>query len=197
MTQPPAPDGTSKDDTDSPLVAACLNANQRAWDQLYKQYNPWLLLLAGRLLGGRARQDLVEDIAANVWFALVEAEGLRGFDPQRGSLAGYLSALVRRQVQRHRRLERSCQPHVLLGTGERLADPASLSGASILLWDDFEARLSPAEQRFLQAELFPVADDQSTKPLSDSYVRKLRQRVRAKLLSFLQLRAAPAASRRR
>ncbi len=66
----------------------CLAGEVAAWEELYAQYHD-VLLASVRCFLGQARSDhnLVDEIAARVWYALVANDGalLAKYDPKRGA----------------------------------------------------------------------------------------------------------------
>jgi DNA-directed RNA polymerase specialized sigma24 family protein len=187
MNQPPADDPLSEEDTDNSLLAGCLAGKEVAWRVLVARHEPRLRAVAGRLLGPKARWDLVEDIVSNVWFSLWvnDRRRLQAFDPQRGSLAAYLGALTRQEVQRQLRAAPPGRFLVPLGNGQDIVDPRSLHPDWVLLWDEFLPLLPPLQRQYLQSEVSDDTAPPGSLPLTESNARKVRQYVLAKLQRFL------------
>jgi DNA-directed RNA polymerase specialized sigma24 family protein len=188
MNRPPGSAPLSPEDSDDSWLAACLAGNTLAWESLVARHEPRVRAVAGRLLGRKASWDLVEDIVANVWLLLWEdgRRRLQAFDPRRGSLEAYLSAVTRREVQRQCRAEPLGRVVVCLGTEEGLADRRGQNPDWGLIWDEFLSLLSARQRQFLQDELCAAAAGLGGMPLTAGSARKLRERVLAKLLRFLR-----------
>ncbi|HZZ78694.1 MAG TPA: hypothetical protein VFE62_09255, partial [Gemmataceae bacterium] len=90
---------------DRALVDCCLAGNRSAWTRLYDQCHSSLLLSIRILLGVNAiHQDLVDEIGAKVWFAVIDRNGqlLGRFDGERGCrLSTFLAGLAKNEISRH------------------------------------------------------------------------------------------------
>jgi DNA-directed RNA polymerase specialized sigma24 family protein len=191
MTRPPASDAGPKDNSDEALVARCVADDQGAWHTLVARHQPHMLALTRCLLGRAALRELVEDIVENVWYSLLKRDrrGLRAFDPQRASLATYLSVLTRRQVQRQRRMA-ARQLVVYLGARMDVVDPRGEELDWELFLAEFLPLLSPCEGSFMHERLLPATSTDPSRAVSDAYARKLRERVLVKLLRYLGIQVA-------
>jgi DNA-directed RNA polymerase specialized sigma24 family protein len=171
---------------DYALVQRCLAGDEEAWARLYRRFHPHLLRVVARMLRCRDDAELVEEIAHQVWFALVVGDGrrLRAYDPGRASLETFLNTLARRAVIDHRRLlcrggarQRRLEPR----HGARRGQPLPLAA-----WlAEFAGRLSERERLFFEEHLLGGAPEASLGPLTGVNFRKLKQRVRHKLRRFL------------
>ena len=73
---------------DRALVDRCLEGDPGAWEELYRHCHPLLLSYIKILLGGGASDpNLVDEISARVWYALIEKGGrlLARYDSRRGA----------------------------------------------------------------------------------------------------------------
>src|SRR5262245_47642281 len=81
------------------LLEPCLEGNNTAWSSLFDELQPILIRMVKQVLGTNSQdQDLVDEIAARVWFTLVDRRFhyLRAFDPQLGvQLTTYLSGIAK------------------------------------------------------------------------------------------------------
>src|SRR5947209_1618306 len=89
------------------IVERCLAGDGDARQELFEQYDHGLRCSIGRRMRRGSTEDVVAEIAARVWFALVRRNycDLRRYDWQRSSLANYLGQLARRQLQELRRAQ--------------------------------------------------------------------------------------------
>lgn len=96
------------EDTDQELLARLRNGDEQAFVALYRRRQGAIYRFALHMSGSAS---LAEDIAQEVFLTLLRNEW--GFDPERGTLSGYLFGIARKLVLRH--LERS-RPDVALET---------------------------------------------------------------------------------
>jgi DNA-directed RNA polymerase specialized sigma24 family protein len=169
------------------LVARCLAGDEDAWTDLYRRYHASLLRYVEHLLWPRPdRADRAEEVVARLWYALIRGGSapLRHFDPARGPHGGLLAAIARQQLYRHcRSARRPGRRLVALPPGDLAAPPTDPLSERVFL-EEFARRLTAAEIRFYRERLLAVAAGRDG-PLNDAE-EKLRQRVRAKFLRYLQ-----------
>ena len=84
------------------LARRCVDGEVAAWEEIYAQCHDRLLSLIRAILsGGNTDLSLADEIAARVWYALVENDGklLLKYDPKRGaSLMTFMRVLCSRYV---------------------------------------------------------------------------------------------------
>ncbi len=174
------------------LIDRCRAGEVAAWEMLYRQcHGP--LLLAIKIFLGRysAGEDLAEEIAARVWFNLVDENGalLDRFDARRGCrLTTFLAALAKRDVLRYlrgerRRHARENASRPSLGS-QRAVPPAPEADFSVSL-DEFLDTLSLREREFCETYLLANSHDDLGE-FSAANRWQLRHRVRRKLIDFLE-----------
>jgi hypothetical protein len=177
---------------DAALARRCAAGDVAAWDELYQLCHPPLLLSIEMMLGsGKRDRSLVEEIAARVWYALVENDGelLDRFDPSRGvRLATFMRALARDEIGRHYRTEkrRREREYTALHDRPRHTDPAHCDTDTSL--SEFMATLTPHERGFAGEYLLnrSAETDSDAEPTpSPSNFWQLTRRIRRKLLDFL------------
>lgn len=173
------------------LIDRCRAGEVAAWEMLYRQcHGP--LLLAIKIFLGRysAGEDLAEEIAARVWFNLVDDNGalLDRFDSRRGCrLTTFLAALAKRDVLRYlrgerRRHARENASRPSLGS-QRALPPPPEADFSVSL-DEFLDTLSLREREFCESYLLANSHDAGG-AFSAANRWQLRHRVRRKLIDFL------------
>jgi DNA-directed RNA polymerase specialized sigma24 family protein len=178
---------------DRRLVDRCLAGDVAAWDQLYGQCQPPLLLAIRVFLGANSRkQDLIEDIAAKVWFTVIDGQSelLNRFDAQRGCrLTTFLAGVAKNEISRYLRAERRRQNREAIASRARLGATRhsaweSLLGADIAL-TEFLATLTPREREFCEGHLL-ARQDLADGEYSQANRWQLQHRVRRKLWQFLE-----------
>src|SRR5262249_25262183 len=147
------------------LAKRCLEGDPAAWSDLYSRHHDRLCRSIQIMLGPLADSNLVDEIAARVWYALVANDGklLEQYRPEHNaSLITFLRLIARDKIKCYvrsevRRRQREalavCQSSVGSGKdSEIITDSIS----------DFLATLTPREQKFCQEHLLQSSDlDQS------------------------------------
>jgi len=187
-------------DLDHLLVQRCLGGQPGAWDALYEQFHQPLCQAIRRLAGAAADANLLDEIAARVWYALVRSdfELLSRFDAERGCrLSTFLAAIARKEFaayargERRRRVrEQAVSKSCLQATLHDLA----ASRADLV---EFMNSLTPRERMFCEQWLMSGGDERphanrdgglAPGALSDANIRQLRHRIRRKLIAYLESR---------
>ncbi|HEY4309130.1 MAG TPA: hypothetical protein VGN12_06725 [Pirellulales bacterium] len=178
--------------SDRALVDRCLAGDSSAWTQLYEQFHSSLLLSIRVLLGASgAQRDLVDEIGAKVWFAVVDRDGQRlgHFDGERGCrLSTFLAGLARNEIARYFRAERqrNLRETQFCRNSEKVMSDCqwhSETGMSTAV-TEFLATLTPRERDYCQEHLLG-AGRPSPIDYSDANRWQLNHRVRLKLWAFL------------
>src|SRR5262245_35914985 len=107
----------TEEPSDEDLLAQSRGGDEEAFTRLYRRRQGPLFRFALRMSGSSA---VAEDVVQETFMVLIHDPGR--FDPEAGSLAGFLFGIARNRVRRH--LERRGQ-HVPLPDGE---DAAATSG---------------------------------------------------------------------
>jgi DNA-directed RNA polymerase specialized sigma24 family protein len=175
-------------DADARLVKRCIAGEVAAWEELYDQCHPALLRSIEHLLGdGRADPNLVDELAARVWYALVAKDGklLAKFDAERGARLGTFMRCIAKDVggrhfrseSRRRRRERAA--------GKRRPIRHGTSGDAGSTMADLAETLTPGEQEFLeQCLLSNDPTEESSREYSTANMWKLASRIRRKIKEF-------------
>ena len=173
------------------LVERCLAGEVGAWSQIYRQFHESLLASIRSFLG-RAGQDanLVEEIAARVWYALVKNnfELLDKFDVARGCrLSTFLSVLAKNETRVLLRSERRRRLREQLVSKSELDREHSTDTGDVLSDEEFLVTLSKAEKSFYLDVLVnrPEANQQEPQTYSQQNLWQLRHRIRKKLERFI------------
>lgn len=177
---------------DRQLVDRCLAGDGAAWNALYNQVHPGLLLAIQVMLGGGAyHYDLVDDIAAKVWFIAIDHDGalLRKFDGNRRCrLSTYLAGIAKKEISRHFRSERRRtfrETHATQHRAQVTTDSHWQTSFGIgTALAEFMATLTPREREFCQRHLLSRSETLA-RELSPANRWQLQHRVRSKLWEFL------------
>ena len=175
---------------DGSLAQRCLAGEVDAWEQLYAQCHDPLLVSIGILLGRQSSDsNLVDEIAARVWYALVANDGelLARYDANRGArLITFLRALAKDEIARHFREEVRRRNRELSALRERPRHEERTLGQQVSSLTEFLCTLTPQEKIFcsdyLLAEPAPAEG-----PYSSANIWQLSHRIYHKLLHFLKV----------
>ncbi len=131
--------------------------------------------------------NLVEEIAARVWFGLVSDDRnlLERFQPKKGNgLENYLAAIARFEVLRHLRSEyrRRRREHETQSMRKSERDDRLLREMALDV-KDFLPQLTPREKEFFHHVL--MGNNGHHLRISAPNAWQLRHRIRKKLLEFL------------
>jgi hypothetical protein len=172
------------------LVDRCLAGEVAAWEELYDQCHLPLCIAIKSLLGPGYRDlNLIDEIAARVWYALVRNDGelLDRFDPcQDLRLSTFLRGVARIEIMQYVRAERRRRAREA-EAGRRPHHDGRLSDWQLdVMLNEFTATLTPGEQRFVEEYLLVASpeDDKYGIDLTDANIWQRRHRIRAKLRAF-------------
>ena len=176
---------------DRQLVDECLSGEQSAWERLYRRCHPALILAVRKHLGPRADdQELVDEIAAQVWFLVIQNDGqvLNRFSTKRDCrLASYLGGLARNQVRNHTRGEQRRQAREVEATRRHWSGATTHAARNPLETQDFLSTLTDREREYVAWCLLPPGEeDAAGEPFSvtESNDRQIRHRLRNKMRNF-------------
>jgi hypothetical protein len=173
---------------DALLAQRCLAGEVAAWEQLYTQCHEPLLLSIRIMLGPQSKDaNLVDEIAARVWYALVANDGelLARYDFERGArLITFLRALAKDQSAQHFREEVRRRNRELLALRERQKQQKNLDQPCNSL-SEFLGTLTPHERVFCNDYLLAEPSGAVNEPYSSTSIWQLSHRIYRKLLRFL------------
>jgi hypothetical protein len=178
---------------DALLVERCLAGEVAGWEEFYSQCHD-ALMVSIRLMLGRVGDDanLVEEIAARVWYALVANDGalLMRYDPGRGArLITFMRALAKDEINRHFRAEIRRRERELVAGRARPQNQAPEAGESSGSLAEFLGTLTPHEQVFCRDYLLAEPSGTTQPAHSRANIWQLSRRVYQKLLRFLEPRS--------
>ncbi|MFC2176652.1 RNA polymerase sigma factor, partial [Bacteroidota bacterium] len=172
---------------DQQLIERCLAGNVAAWEDLYAQcHGPLLALIKGMLHS--ADVNLIDEIAARVWYALVANDGalLRRFDPGRGTrLITFLRAIARDEAKRYFRSEVRRQKREEIATRRKSAHTGPEAHVPDFLVEEFLATLSPTERSYCLQHVLAAPNQDGGIPTSRPAGWQQTHRLYKKLLAFL------------
>ena len=173
------------------LAGRCLAGEPAAWEEVYGQCHGPLLVSINVMLGSEeACPNRIEEIAARVWYALIENDGrlLARYDSRKGArLITFLRSVAKTEVSRHFRRERRWRSTERIALAGRPPHHPGDDAETAALLRDFLPTLTPREREFYGDYLAgsPSGGGEiDCEPLSANS-RQLGHRIREKLLRFL------------
>jgi hypothetical protein len=177
---------------DRRLVDRCVRGEVPAWEELYAQCHPTLLVSIELMLGaGGTDAEMVEEIAARVWYAMVADDGklLDRYDPRRGArLVTFFRAVAKDKIRHHFRAERRRLRHELKAYRESARRRTANADEGALALQEFLSTLSPYERSFCGEHLLREMADcggGSRQTWQSASIWQLTCRIRQKLIAFL------------
>lgn len=188
--QPAPPPIASGIRCDRKLIDQCLSGEPAAWTSLYQTCHDRLLVaIRAFLRESAADTNLVDEIAARVWYAVVRNDGelLARFDISRGCrLTTFLSVLAKSEARQYFRAERRRKSREEVASrreGESLSADLLFASATE---EEFVGTLTPSERLYYESVLLAPARDNSADRYSRENDWQLRRRVKKKLSQFLE-----------
>jgi len=177
---------------DATLIKRCIAGEVAAWEELYAQCHAPLLRFIECMLGTvDCDPNLVDELAARVWYALVADDGelLARFDARRKArLSTFMQGVARDLAGRYFRAERRRRSRERAVSRARRGCATRRSNEAELSLSEFRETLSPGEREFLdrhcRGDPEMDVDGVRKEPLS-VYSRKLVARIRRKWKAFL------------
>jgi DNA-directed RNA polymerase specialized sigma24 family protein len=176
------------------LVDRCLNGEVAAWEELYAQcHEPLCAAIRAKLRHGITDPNLVDELAARVWYAVVKNDGelLSRYDPERGGrVITFLRAIARDEIARHFRSEHRRIEREVASLRERSHNPLKEVGVPITAsFNEFLQTLTPHEQNFCESYLMSEAGESEaalkSSPYSPANIWQLTHRIYKKMRAFL------------
>ena len=186
---PDTPLASSTPGDDYRLAERCLAGEVAAWEELYGMCHEPLCLSIKFMLCATGRDpNLVDEMAARVWYALVAKDGalLARYSPKRGArLITFLQSLAKDQISRHFRSEHRRSQRERTAVRERHTSGGFESEYSASDLNEFLATLTPQEYRFCCEILLADENTGGKRSRSKPNVWQLTHRVYQKLCGFL------------
>lgn len=176
---------------DAELAGRCVKGEVAAWEELYAQCHAPLLAAIRKMLGSQGGDlSLVDEMAARVWYALVEDDGqlLTRYNPKRGArLITFLRSLAKDHIVRHVRSEQRRRSRELKAARKRSPARQSMVAENDAALSEFLVSLTPAERSFTDSYLLapPVQNAEGEcSPHSTTSIWRLTANIRQKLIDF-------------
>jgi len=176
---------------DGQLIERCLAGDVSAWSDIYREFHESLLVSIRRYLN-RAGQDanLVEEIAARVWYSLIKNsfELLAKFDVSRGCrLSTYLSVVAKNETRVLFRSERRRRSREQLASKPDVSDQGLIETHQLVTDEEFLMTLSQAEKAYFLDVLVATPTDREAAEQNYSTENnwQLRHRIRKKLEQYI------------
>lgn len=174
---------------DGRLAERCLAGDVAAWEEFYAQcHEP--LCTSIKILLGRPHCDpnLVDEIAARVWYALVAKDGqlLASYSPAREArLITFMRIVARDEISRHFRTEIRRRERELSALRERPQLSGTDSAQAVVGLREFLSTLTPQEHSFYYEVLLGEPAPTGAVLRTASNIWQLTHRVYEKLTHFL------------
>jgi hypothetical protein len=161
--------------SDQELVEKCLAGNDQAWQRIKDMIQRISLF---RVYGGK-HSEQSEEVADEVLFDLwrENCEILRGFDPEKGNLENFLTALVKHHAEQAERLKLREQGK-LKEYKRRHGLPADADVDFRLIQEEIAKRLKGDLRQYFLQEYLGSAEKGRRKKYSHAYAWKLEERLR-------------------
>ena len=179
---------------DHALVQRCLAGEVDAWEELYTRYHSTLLIMIQTILDRETcDQNLLSELAARVWYALVADDGrlLERFDPRKGArLATFMREITKDVISRYFRAERRRRKRERIGLYGKPQHGLARDNdpSTALVFAEFLTTLTAQEKDFLGDNLLAPPLENGLDPESRSSTSgwQLSHRIREKLTKFLR-----------
>ncbi|MBN2474399.1 MAG: sigma-70 family RNA polymerase sigma factor [Pirellulales bacterium] len=177
---------------DRALVDRCVAGDVKAWEELYAQCHRPLVASIQIMLGPQGHDvNLVDELAARVWYSLVADDGQRlaKYEPKREArLITFIRAVAKDIVGRHFRSERRRLQRERIAAREEPKHRISDQNSSVASLGAFLETLTAREKAFCGDYLLAAhldASEMGCEQISIENARKLTSRVRRKLRKFV------------
>lgn len=172
------------------LVDRCVRGEVTAWEQLYEEHHRALLRAISVVLGPRGSdKELVDELAAQVWYSLVDKDGelLSRFSPSRNArLNTFIRAVAKDIASRYARSEQRRRERERKAAWPSHAVPDDDTSFDDSL-PEFLGSLSESERQFTEAYLLShsgAKGDGEGPGRSAASVWQFTRRIRVKLGKF-------------
>jgi hypothetical protein len=174
---------------DGLLAKRCLAGEVAAWEELYSQCHEPLLVSIRIMLGSQSTDgNLVDEIAARVWYALVANDGalLARYKTNRGArLITFMRMRANSEIVRYIRGEVRQRKRELAALRQRPQHQGQDGEQPVNVLAEFFGTLTAREQVFCSKHLLGESSDVLDPAYSASNVWQLSHRIRRKLLRFI------------
>ena len=181
-------------EADYGLAQRCVRGDVAAWSEIYAQHHDRLCRSIRIMLGSLPDANLVDEIAAHVWYALVADDGklLARYTPARkASLITFMRALARDKIKCYVRSEVRRRQREAAALWQNSAGRDHAHEAISASINDFLATLTPLEQKFCREFLLQPRGDGLIEGFGPTHVSSANvwqqtRRLYLKMLEFLR-----------
>jgi DNA-directed RNA polymerase specialized sigma24 family protein len=161
------------------LLQGCRQGDDASWRQLFAVYQESVRRRIAWLLRDHGRdRNVVDEIAAQVWYRLVVGRLLGLYDPRRACFRAFLFGYIRQEVRRRYRPRRSRPIRVIPLGGLDLADPAGDVCPLGLMLNELLSALSPRLREFTLQQVGGPAQASGRPAPSPANARQMEVRIR-------------------
>jgi DNA-directed RNA polymerase specialized sigma24 family protein len=168
--------------SDWQLIEGCLKSDNRAWQLLHDRHHQTLRnIIWSHLREDRFDSHLVEDIAQMVWLTLLrnDYDVLRRYQRERSRLKTYLRDVGKQATEVHYRVKGRRLQAISLG-GHEPEDHCPDSGLVLAQFAEYQASLTPQENRLLHEKIVNDVPERTQAPFSAGNTRWLKHRMKRK-----------------
>jgi DNA-directed RNA polymerase specialized sigma24 family protein len=187
---PPISNHSASDDT--LLVERCLRGDVAAWEELYcKCHDPLCAAIRYQLGRTGADSQLVDEMAARVWYRLVDQNGkqLKKFNPARGAILTFIRLIARKEISNYFRADKRRLKNDLSSIPQRYRlEVADRNEVLPIMLTEFLDLLTPSERDFCCGYLRVSAENDpavSVNRYTSTNIWQLTHRIYMKLQNYL------------
>jgi DNA-directed RNA polymerase specialized sigma24 family protein len=177
---------------DALLVERCIQGEVAAWEKLYHQCHAPLCASIRNHLGRLGTDShLVDEMAARVWYALVDHDGkqLTKYNVRRGSVLTFIQWIAKKETANYFRSEqRRLKNEIASLTKKNRSENTNRAESLQTLLTEFIASLTPHERDFC-FEYLQISPDDNRIRLEKNYspanIWQLTRRIYKKFVSYL------------
>jgi DNA-directed RNA polymerase specialized sigma24 family protein len=175
------------------LAKRCIEGEVAAWEEIYRQcHDPLCASIRARLGRLGADTQLVDELAARVWYMLVANDGeqLTKFRARQKSLLTFIRSMARRIVSDYFRTERRRMNNEISSlVAKNRSESADHAESMPLMMAEFLALLTPRERVFCFDYLQLSPDDIRLQPdrvYSPANIWQLTRRIYKKFQNYFE-----------
>lgn len=176
--------------SDEALVRRCLAGDVGGWQELYHLCHGPLVSTVRGGLGFRAHDlDLVEELAAQVWYLLVDRNAalLGTFRAEHGCrLSTFIAAIAKNLVRNSLRSERRRRARESSAGAQRVDNDSGGAAPLDVVSDEFRQTLTQREEGYFTWCITPGEPGSKTFSGNENADHQLRYRLRKKVHDFFE-----------
>ena len=173
---------------DFELAQRCVQSDVAAWNEIYEVHHDRLCRSIRIMLGPLADANLVDEIAARVWYALVADDGklLSRYTPARNaSLITFMRFVARDNIKRYVRSEMRRRQREAVALRQNSSSRENSHEAISDSIDNFLATLTPRDRKFCHEFLLQLPEDGPIELRKSARIWQRTRRLYLKMIEFL------------